>query len=685
VTVEPGGQSLVVRVPGTVKIQFNGKDTLAGKPVALADLKPGDRVTVQHVAEENDRIATELAAQREVAMQGVVREVDAAGSRLTIGQGEDANATLTTLPVAPECEVRINDRRDLDQKAVGFADLKPGDRVTVTHDTRILRVDAYRIVGQAGTVQSVSDKTIDVVLEGQGRATSYLVEPNCKITISGETASLGDLRSGDLVDITHDTPGATTPRALTISARRPILANRWAVFIGIGDYDDRSLGKLPFAVADAALLQETLTKRSAVPPKQALLLADVSLVRMREGLATFIAGVAPNDSLLVYFVGHALRDSEGRVFLAPKEFNQAQMAATGLPLQWLVDQMEASKAKDKLLVLDASHAGPIDEKKEPSSAEMFGSLQAPPGQAALRTVTGLASCSEHERGRDLDDKKHGLFAWSLAQGFSGSADKNRDNRIEPTELSAFLAETMPAAGQPTQTAKLVLPDARPARLTEEARRAIRALASKIRQSDVRPAELNAALLTAQRAAGKEIEPQLLHGLYLLKGRQRTAAQKVLDQIRAEKPDNLLALQASAWLRLDRRTFAPAVADLTELANKLPKPRPDAPLTEETLGQIGWIGQLRAYAELLDERRTVSAETFDKLDAAVGARGDEARKRFELGREKTKAILQAFDAQLAPSGDEAAQAKVRFDRRQLTGYVPFPVDAATQKIVEGLDK
>jgi hypothetical protein len=35
-----------------------------------------------------------------------------------------------------------------------------------------------------------------------------------------------------------------------------------------------------------------------------------------------------------------------------------------------------------------------------------------------------------------------LFAYSLAQGFSGRADKNRDNHLEPAELYAFLAESM---------------------------------------------------------------------------------------------------------------------------------------------------------------------------------------------------------------------------------------------------
>jgi uncharacterized caspase-like protein len=143
----------------------------------------------------------------------------------------------------------------------------------------------------------------------------------------------------------------------------------------------------------------------------------------------------------VFFAGHAYKDEDGKVYLAPKSFDLKRMSTTGLPLQWLVDELEKCPAKDKLLLLDCSHAGKgADLAMEPSTAEMLRSLKTPPGRSPLRTITAIASCGSGQRGEDSPEKHHGLFAWLLAQGYSGAADKNSDNRLEPTELFGYLQE-----------------------------------------------------------------------------------------------------------------------------------------------------------------------------------------------------------------------------------------------------
>ena len=61
VLVGPGNEELTIRVPHTVTIQLNGQSDVDGRPVALADLCVGDRVTVSHVAEQAGRAAVALA------------------------------------------------------------------------------------------------------------------------------------------------------------------------------------------------------------------------------------------------------------------------------------------------------------------------------------------------------------------------------------------------------------------------------------------------------------------------------------------------------------------------------------------------------------------------------------------------------------------------------------------------
>jgi len=146
---EDKDRRLVLWVPADLKIVLNGKDTIDKRPVALADLQPDDRVVVRHLEEETGRGATELTAERVVTFEGLVRGVDPKKQQITFALGEGDNPELLTLPYVDTCEVTLNGRRIVDQKDLKPTDLRPGDKARVGHDTRIVRVDAYRVLGQA--------------------------------------------------------------------------------------------------------------------------------------------------------------------------------------------------------------------------------------------------------------------------------------------------------------------------------------------------------------------------------------------------------------------------------------------------------------------------------------------------------------------------------------------------------
>ena len=172
--------------------------------------------------EPNSDFAAPQKIPLNVTVEGVIREIDARKGRLRLSRGAADGAEVIDLPYAPDCEVTLNDRRVLDEKMLKPADLKPGDRATIAHDTRIVRINAHRVLGDAGVIRQAryADRAIDVQRDN-GQAMTYLVGPQCEITLGGEPVRLTDLRAGDNVDIKHDTPGVATPTALSISAQRP--------------------------------------------------------------------------------------------------------------------------------------------------------------------------------------------------------------------------------------------------------------------------------------------------------------------------------------------------------------------------------------------------------------------------------------------------------------------------------
>jgi uncharacterized caspase-like protein len=460
--------------------------------------------------------------------------------------------------------------------------------------------------------------------------------------------------------------------------------------VAIQDYDDRSLSPLAHPIADAELLEQALVNRYRVPADQLLPLVDVSQVRLEQGIPNVLQKVQPNDQLILYFAGHAYQDDAGTVYLAPKNFNLERISASGLSLRWLVDLLEQCQANEKLLLLDCSHAGTGEDlQRQPSTAEMLQTLEHRPGRSPLRTVHAITSSSAGERGHVWPAKRHGLFAYSLVEGFSGRADPNRDVVVEPTELFAFLKQAMGAAAQEIQqpqSPSLFLADPTPPRLSDEAKNAIRRLAAQLQPERVDADAARLQYATAEALAAGELEPKLLYAMLLLKARQRDEALLVFDDLRTGHPDLLLPLQGIAWLHFERRAYDRGINPLVELISKLPKPEgPADPYPEQAAGLLRWAGGLREFAASADKESYRPGEAeLKELDAAVDAHGPNAARHYQEGRDQTAHLIREIDERILTE-DELTQSRLRVERGRVRTYASFPYDEAAQEILAGLDQ
>ena len=687
------GKQLRILVPADLRIGFNGSRELKGKPVTLADLQVGDRVEVRHSPDEKGRRATELGAQRIVTTKGILREVNLKKKEMIIAR-DGSDSDRLTLPWADPCNISLNGAAQIGQRLIKPADLKPGDEVTLKHDVRIVEIDARRELHLGGVIQRITENTLDVLHEGDKAPTTYRVGPNCKITLGEEPVALGDLRVGDTAELTHGGPATDrNPEALTVAARREADATRWAIIVGTQDYEDKTLPPLDYAVADATLLADVLVKRYKVPADQAVLFVDESRVRLEQGIPERLAKIGEGASVLVYVGGHACKDDQGAVYLAPKNFDRKHPDSTGLTLQWLVDQLEACKAKEKLLLLDCCQGEKdADSAAEPSTAEMLASLKSPPGRSPLRTVTAVTSCQAGERGHAWPAKNHGLFGWCLAEGYSGQADANRDGRVEATELFEFLNKSMEAADRElkvAETPKLVLPDATPPRLSEEAKTAIRELAALL-EAKVDPKAAESKFNEAAKLAEKEIEPRILYGLILIKAKDHEAAVTHLDKLKVDKPALLFPLQGLAWLRFEKRSYTAGGNTLLDLLARIPKaagPGASYPPSQQQL--FTWIGQLREFAATAEEsNHRLSDDLLARLDAAVAEHGSEAEHCYQEGRDHSRDVLAKYDREIAAAqeaNDGTGAANRRIQRRRLVNYTEFPLEKYVQEVLAGLDQ
>jgi serine/threonine-protein kinase len=686
---------LTIAVPPHLKITLNGDVLPNVRPVTLADLHADDAVVVHHLGAETGREATAMSIERVVTTEGIVRDIAVDDvtkqAKLSLEVDVGKHATVVLLPFADSCEITVNKLASIMEQRLRPTDLLPGDQATVSHDARIVRLGASRVLHDCGIIDEVRANALDVIRQDERQLTSYHIGTNCTITLNGEPAELRDLRNGDAVEITHHSLDRRNIEAVAAAVRRASDRHRWAILVGIQDYEDRSLSRLEYPVADAKLLRDTLVGRRQIPEDQVLLVTDESRLRLEQSISARLGQIGSDDKLLVFFAGHAYKDEKGKVYLAPKNFDPRRIGATGLPLEWLVDELEKCSAKEKLLLLDGSHAGEgKDLAMEPSTAEMLRTLKSPPGRSPLRTVAVIASCGAGQRGADWPEKRHGLFAWCLAQGYAGAADKNRDNRLEPTELFGYLQKEMavaPARLKGSQTPELFLPDDRPPRLSEEAKAAIRKLAARLRQDRINLSEAAADYAAAVAAAGQQIEPKLVYGLLLLKDKQRDPALKQFEEMKIQRPDLLLPLQGIAWARFEKRAYQAGLEELTELVSKIPKPSSAADSYPEAQRQVlSWIGQLREYAVLtVEPSRRPSADSLATLDATVARCTIEGQRLYEGGRAKSRAIHAEFQQRIAAAESEALAARLKVERRGMLHYVEFPYSQSVQQVMDGLEQ
>ncbi len=266
-----------------------------------------------------------------------------------------------------------------------------------------------------------------------------------------------------------------------------------------------------------------LVKRHRVPAEQTLTLADESFIRLEQGIPAFLEKIPDDGQLVVYIAGQAFVDEEQIAYLAPRDFNTRRKSATGLPLAWLVEQLEACPARDKLLLLDVGPAtATADAAVQPTAAELVDRLQSGPKPTLLKTFTTIAGTRRGQRDRGMVEGEHGRFAWFLAQAYAGLADKNRDNRLEVTELSSSCRSSWPrsATGSDAQTPVLFLPNSvPPPRITAEGKEAVRALLANLSRSKIDPLGVAQEYETAASLVGQHPEAKLAYALVLISASQ----------------------------------------------------------------------------------------------------------------------------------------------------------------------
>lgn len=253
--------------------------------------------------------------------------------------------------------------------------------------------------------------------------------------------------------------------ACTAPARKPDL---YLLGLGSGAFRNAAALNLKYPVKDVADLVRFFNQGNSIYGRVIVdTLLDASLTPERlKALKGKLLKTAVDDCVILFAAGHGLIDESLDYYLATYDTDFDRPKHKAIPYEALETLLDSIPARQKLLLVDACHAGEIDKEdvkltKIQSSSDgavkfrAFGNNPTPRHLGLANTfelmksifvdlrrgtgATVIASAGGAEYAMEGDTWNNSVFMYTLLSGLqSKKADANRDGAITISELQTYL-------------------------------------------------------------------------------------------------------------------------------------------------------------------------------------------------------------------------------------------------------
>ena len=223
---------------------------------------------------------------------------------------------------------------------------------------------------------------------------------------------------------------------------------RWGLFIGINKFDDPTFGNLKYGARDAMAISNTLLNErigGTFESENVTVLTDFGKSRSElptrnnifSNASNMCENAEPEDEISLYFSGHGT-DYQRKNYLICSDTQNNYIKDTAIELYWLKKKLEESKARLKVMIFDACHAGAeIRGVKNVMSKNFYKELtEVSEGMAVM------SSCKQDELSWEMDKVEHGVFTHYMILGLEGSADTDKDEKITLNDLYSYTSKNV---------------------------------------------------------------------------------------------------------------------------------------------------------------------------------------------------------------------------------------------------
>lgn len=248
-------------------------------------------------------------------------------------------------------------------------------------------------------------------------------------------------KSAPLNDDTPEIKKFNSPRkkGLLIRPDDPDDSKRWAIVIGVNDYNDVAIQDLKKARNDAKIIGQILKEQGEfekvfimtddVDPKDPLYPTRINI---EEKIDTIMSYANPYDTVIFYFSGHGVSDDKGNGFILPVDTVMDKVNYSSIKIDLIIKKLNERRITKSLIFLDACR----DIISTTRSATREG-LQADKYQNAEVGATFFSTKAGYYSFED-PSSDFGIFTKYIAYGMEGNADLNGDGIVSFSELEDYV-------------------------------------------------------------------------------------------------------------------------------------------------------------------------------------------------------------------------------------------------------
>ena len=323
---------------------------------------------------------------------------------------------------------------------------------------------ATRGIGVVKRDRSIGGMTNEVVIEGVAVGAVASIEVNGKpAKLTAMDAAEAKLVGADgaatkfsarlALPVTQDTVqvvARSSSGEVATAVAAPRIDKRWAIVIGIGQYQSDNIPDLKFAGADAQSFYDFLRSPAAgpFPEDQILFLKDgaATAQALREAMFVFLQKADWDDLVVIYFAGHGAPDPNRpeNLYLLPTDADVNALAATAFPMWDVKTALRRQIDSERVIVIaDACHSAGTSEGAEATTASnpingSFSELFTPSRRLTLTAADANELSYEDQRWGG----GHGVFTFNLIEGLKGAADSDDNGVVTFAEVADYVGKNV---------------------------------------------------------------------------------------------------------------------------------------------------------------------------------------------------------------------------------------------------